>query len=275
MNKQTTKAVEALAKHIITERLIPRVTELLKTPSDQDSHYKSLLAYYYEMLTANNCYLLAEKSLIGLHSNMKYLNPTDLEDLVCNVITSSLQPEDNDYKRVKKSTYGFWGDRFELERSAFSFEITFSYVLYKAVQSEARNLVTRAKHEVQMLVGSDDDMWKLDSYADENDVQEKAELMSGFEDSLVQMKDRVLGLKSMDEINRLIFLKWFEQKDKTNFSQYVNMLRLVFEPAQKELSENGIQITTSAMHYRWKKIQEEIRTVIRDLAKSEKVVSFF
>lgn len=243
-------SVSGLIKHIIDEILIPRIRET-KTSKD------ILQSYADFSKDENGRYKLAKITLSNIKGRLSYLSKADFEDFVCNVISTTIQNESNDYHRFLKSRNGFWASRFEVDSvNGFNdFHKTFSYFMFKAVQSESRTISYRFKHEVGVLEDNDGEQSIVSEMPDNNDSETKMQNMCGFEDKLEKMKVFALNFKEFDYIDKMIFSTWIKEKDNGNFTDSVNMLKSVFSPIIEELKVSGVAITSSALHFRWKRIR--------------------
>lgn len=265
----TTLAVSELVKHILCETLIPRVKdEIKKNKENKDKvcHYKTLIAHYRNIVDNKSVQLaIAQKTMNSINNHFRYLRKEDLEDFIGEVINFTIQSKTNDYGKLRKSQYGFWVDTFDLSRDPTTFENTFSYFLYKAVQSETRSLYYRQKHEVNLLYNENDECLKLNELADTKETDVKEASMNEFEMALVNFRQKVLESKILDEIDLSIFNKWWELKNSGSFFQNINMAVDVYRPLLEGLKDQEIKFSESSMHYRWKKIQKVMKSSMKKI----------
>lgn len=248
----TILSVASLAKHIITEILIPRLEK------ERNKHTGMSISGYIEFSKDNDrLYQLAKLTVSGIKGHLHYLKNEDLEDFISNVISTTIQNESNEYHRFLKSRNGFWTNTFNVcsEKGFSDFSRTFSYFLFKAVQSETRKLKYRFKHEVNILEDSDGEKSLIDDMKDERDDKNSYDNFSGFEDGIEKIKKFADTTKEFDDLDRMIFWKWMEKKDNGNFTDKIKMSKNVYPHIIEELKKSGRKITAVALHSRWKRIR--------------------
>lgn len=251
-------AVSSLCKHVVKEILIPRVkTEIEKTNS---YNLKQTLSFYDVFAKDDErCYHLAKCAVTGIKERLSYIRKEDLDDFICNVITSTIQTETNDYHKFLKSRNGFWTTKFDINENPENFLKTFSYFLFKAVQSESRSIAVRFKYEVNIADDENGECSLLTNLADTNMTDSKYEKMTSFEEKINEVKAFVSISDDFDDLDRSIFNRWFALKDTESFNETVNMLQDVYNPLIIELKEAGRDITSSALFFRWKRIRKILK----------------
>jgi len=244
-------SVSSLVKHIILEILIPRVKK------DRDGSEEYIQSFINLANDDDRCYKLAHTTVSGIKDRLRYIRQEDLEDFMSNVISSTIQTGSNQYHRFLKSRNGFWTSTFDMEsnKSCEEFCRTFSYFFFKAVQSESRSLSYRLKHEVNTIDNEDGETTIISGLEDKRKSEEILESFSKFEEYVDKIKLYAEKTDDFDDLDRKIFKTWMAQKDNGNFTESVNMLKTVYKPIIDELKSNDVEISASALHFRWNRIR--------------------
>lgn len=246
------RTVSCFSKYIIDEILIPRLEA-------GDSQYAKDSIVGYRALSSDEerRNLLSKNCISRIKEKLRYLKPEDLEDFVSNVISTTIQSESNDYHMFLKSRNGFWTTTFDVlsDHGYCDFEKTFSYFMFKAVQSETSKLKYRFKHEVFVIEDCDGEISLFDEREDERDDDKSLANFSGFEENISRMVQFAETTPDFDHLDRKIFKKWIELKDNGNFTDSVNMVKMVYNPIISDMRDGGGDITTSALHFRWNRIR--------------------
>jgi len=265
MNKMTVNAVESLVSYVINHYMIPRLERESLTEKDPSvlSHYDSLKEYLVSF-SVKDSHALAEKTMAIVSKAFMNLAKEDLEDIVCNVITSTIQSENNEYDKVKKSTFGFWDNGYDLKQSNANFPKAFCHVVFKAVQSQTRNLETLRKHQIIGAdMSSDPEYDYFDNIPACQTIEQTFCNMKKFEDKTAKIRASMMASRKLDEIDKKIFKIWFHQKNKIDFSEPVRMSSSVYPKLREELLKEGKSLSYGGMHYRWEMIRKVLLEIIK------------
>lgn len=266
MSKHTFRAIETLVVYVLDSQIIPRTKAL-----DIDCPYREKsMAYYQALREDKNPYSLsvrqiAKKTLRAVLNNFRGVHPDTLMDMISDVITSTIQSERNEYNKVKKSTFGFWKQTFNLNPDESRFDVCFPHIFFKAIQTLLKSVKIRNGHEVIDPRSEDNDEWTyISTVKDERNEKEKEEYMTGYEQKIKEIYSAVLGREDLDELSLNIFSRWFSLKEeRLEFDRPVKMSSEVYPVIQKEYFEQtGKNISQVSLHVRWKKVLSIIRSVL-------------
>lgn len=255
------RSVSYLARHIITEIILPRMEKLgQKIPNESVENFVALAK------DDDRLYQLAKISVSGARERLKFLKSGDFEDFVSNVISTTIQESTNDYHEYLKSRHGFWGETYDVsgERGYADFGRTFSFFMLRAIQSESSVLKYRFKHEVGIIEDMDGEISLIDEVEEKRDELASYSNFSGFEKCVEKIKTFAETTKEFDELDRLIFNTWFSKKDNENFCEKINMIKDVYSPIIQSFEEKGNTISESALHFRWKRIRLFLKDSLLD-----------
>lgn len=263
----TTLAIAGLMKHVLETTLIPRVKEE-KSELDK-THFKNLLKHYEDIVSKQSLQLyFAQSTMTGLMNHFKYLRREDLEDFIGTVINFTIQSQKTDFGKQRKSLCQFWTQVFDLSKEPNTFEKTFSYFLYKAVQSETRGLFNRRKYEMNLFYNEKGECLALNELKSENDEIDNYNKMTEFEKKLISFKEEVLSHPKLDEIDKKIFERWLALKIEGNFTNKVNISKDVVDHIKTELANTDMPFKASTLAFRWKRVQKIMQVVMRRSTKN-------
>lgn len=258
----THRAVESLIMHVLDNQIIPRINRL-----GEDCEYKGSSLAFYTALRANQAVAslsvtdIAAKTLGALKKSFFSLPPEVLKDMIGDVINSTIQSQTNAYRKVKKSTFGFWEETFCLNPDVSRFDVAFPHVFFKAIQTLLKSVDIRKGHETEDIE-SDDGKWSyISSYPDERNETEQRDTMAGYELKILEIKESVMNHPDLDWLAKRVFEVWFNLKEtKLEFDRQVRMSSEVYPVVQLEfLEKEGHSISQVSLHMRWKKVLNIIR----------------
>ena len=259
--KNVTTVVSELERHIIREILIPRIQNLPETEV-----YKEKSLEYYSRLLLNQEVLdsISAKTCGFIYKTFCGYSQHILDDMMSDIVSATIQDTTNEYRKVKKSTHGFWKSRFDLNPDSSSFSTSFLNVCFRAIQTSAKTFESRKKHETNDFVTKNDrndDVSYVESVRDDRETELKLENMTGYDSLIYEMYNYVINQTDLDNIAKEIFRVWFSKKeDKKDFSVIVKMSSEVY-PAVRQLmiAEGKKPLSPVSMHIRWKQVFGKIR----------------
>lgn len=265
MNKSMIDAVSALVLHVVSQNILPKIVA-----SPVEDGYKKHLLDFYKGLDKEKADFVARAALSTVSKSFMGVPAYDLDDVIATVISSTIQSEDNDYDKAKKSTYGFWARGYDVFQSPANFKKAFCHVFYKAVQSQVRNLETLKKHEVinsrfTPPFNGQDEFNYIETVLDDRDTEGVYETLSEFETCVSNFRNTMLARKDFDEIDKRLFDLWFQEKDRVDFTSPVRMSSTVYPMLIKQLQAEGKKISSSTLHYRWTKIKDIMSVVLKQI----------
>jgi len=259
--KNITVVMTELEKHIIREILIPRIKALPETESYKGNAYD----YYLNLLKDESTLEVISMKTCGFIYKTFCGYPQDiLDDMMSDIVSATIQDKTNGYRKLKKSTHGFWKDRFGLNPENSSFSTSFSNVCFRAVQTAAKTLETRKRHETNdfmMKTERGDDLSYIETVKDDRNTDEKTGIMAGYDKIIYEMYDYVLNQTDLDEVSKMIFKVWFSKKEeRMDFSVPVRMSSEVYPVVRAMLIEKGEKtLSSGSLHIRWKRAFQRIR----------------
>lgn len=259
--KSVQKSFVELEKHIITNIVLPRIRSLPDSESykgEAEDFYLKLLSNQDELetISSKTCGLIY-RTFSGYSSDV-------VDDVMGDIVSATIQDQTNEYRKVKKSTHGFWRDRFDLNPKTSSFSVSFSNVCFRAMQTAAKMIETRKKHEQNdFLISAEgkDEHYFTECIPDTRDTLTKFENMTGYDDVIRKMYDHIMSCPGLDTTAKLIFKVWFDKKEeRLDFSASVRMSSEVYPAVSQLLEHNGEKaMGMTSYHLRWKEVLKEIK----------------
>lgn len=253
MNKMNTKSVSMLFCYITEKILIPRLND-----TEKISQYQEFIQN--KDVVFSEC----DKIIKNLRNRFNKVSESNLEDFIGNVLLTTIKESSNTYLH---SRYGFWAKTFDIHGCSGVKELirTFSYYMYKSVQSEVGIMNYHLKKHEVSLIEDESGNSVLDILPDlrENDLYSKH---LEFEEKFEKMISKARNYKGFDDLDKNILEKWIKLRDNEHFDGRINMLKEIFLPIIAELKQDGNKITSSALHFRWKKIRSWLKEFILEAA---------
>lgn len=259
--KAVQKSFIELEKHIISNILLPRIRSL----SDTESYKTEAEDFYLKLIEdENELESISSKTCGLIYKTFSGYSTDIVDDVMGDIISATIQSKTNGYRKVKKSTHGFWKDRFDLNPKTSSFSASFSNVCFRAMQTAAKMIETRKKHEQNdFLISSEgkDEKYFTECIPDTRDTFTKYENMAGYDVIIKKMYDHIIACPNLDEIGKLIFQVWFDKKEeKLDFSVPLRMSSEVYPAVSLILEDSGKKaMGMTSYHLRWKEVLLEIR----------------